>query len=171
MSLLPGLVLIEPRVFNDDRGYFFESWNKAKYDELIGPVDFIQDNESRSVKGTLRGLHFQREPYAQAKLVRVIEGSVFDVAVDIRPGSETYGKWYGVELSGENKLQFYIPKGFAHGFVVLSDTAIFSYKVDAPWNKESEGAIRWDDPSVGIEWPMHSDDLILSEKDRNAPLL
>jgi dTDP-4-dehydrorhamnose 3,5-epimerase len=171
MQLLPGLVLIEPRVFRDERGYFFESWSKSKYDELIGPVDFLQDNESRSVKGTLRGLHFQREPYAQAKLVRVIEGSVYDVAVDIRPGSATYGKWYGVELSGENKLQFYIPKGFAHGFLVLSDTAIFSYKVDAPWNKDSEGAIRWDDPNVGIEWPMSTNQLILSEKDRNAPLL
>jgi dTDP-4-dehydrorhamnose 3,5-epimerase len=171
MTLLPGLVLIEPRVFSDERGYFFESWSKAKYDELIGPVDFIQDNESRSVKGTLRGLHFQREPYAQAKLVRVIEGRVFDVAVDIRPGSDTYGKWYGVELSGENKLQFYIPKGFAHGFLVLSDTVVFSYKVDAPWNKESEGAIRWNDPNVGIDWPMSEGELILSEKDRNAPFL
>jgi dTDP-4-dehydrorhamnose 3,5-epimerase len=171
MSFLPGLVLIEPRVFTDERGYFFESWSQAKYDSLIGPVNFIQDNESKSVKGTLRGLHFQREPYAQAKLVRVIEGSVFDVAVDIRPGSDTYGKWYGVELSGDNKRQLYIPKGFAHGFLVLSDTAIFSYKVDAPWNKESEAAIRWNDPNVGIDWPMSEGELILSEKDRNADYL
>jgi len=166
--LLPGLILIEPRVFTDERGYFFESWSKAKYDELLGSVDFIQDNESKSVKGTLRGLHYQREPFAQAKLVRVIEGRVYDVAVDIRPGSDTYGKWYGVELSGENKLQFYIPKGFAHGFLVLSDTAIFSYKVDAPWNKDSEAAIRWDDPTIGIEWPMDVGEMILSEKDLNA---
>lgn len=169
--LLPGLILIEPRVFTDERGYFFESWSKAKADSLIGPVDFIQDNESKSVKGTLRGLHYQREPFAQAKLVRVIEGSVFDVAVDIRPGSATYGQWYGVELSGENKRQLFIPKGFAHGFLVLSDTAIFSYKVDAPWNRDSEAAIRWDDPSIGIEWPMAESELILSEKDRNAGML
>ncbi len=171
MSLLPGLILIEPRVFTDERGYFFESWSKAKYDELLGPVEFIQDNESKSVKGTLRGLHYQREPFAQAKLVRVIEGSVFDVAVDIRPGSATYGQWAGLELSGENKRQLYIPKGFAHGFLVLSDTAIFSYKVDAPWNKDSEAAIRWDDPTIGIEWPMAVGEMILSEKDRVAPLL
>ena len=169
--LLPGLILIEPRVFTDERGYFFESWSQAKADELIGRVDFIQDNESKSVKGTLRGLHYQREPFAQAKLVRVIEGSVFDVAVDIRPGSATYGQWYGAELTGENKCQLYIPKGFAHGFLVLSDTAIFSYKVDAPWNRESEGAIRWDDPSIGIEWPMRNEELILSEKDWNAERL
>ena len=168
MSILPGLILIEPRVFTDERGYFFESWSKAKYDELIGPVDFIQDNESQSVRGTLRGLHYQREPYAQSKLVRVIEGSVFDVAVDIRPGSATFGQWYGAELSAENKRQLFIPKGFAHGFLVLSDTAIFSYKVDAPWNKDSEAAIRWDDPSIGIDWPMKDAELILSEKDRNA---
>ncbi len=171
MSLIPGLVLIEPRVFTDSRGYFFESWSKTKYDELIGPVHFIQDNESKSVKGTLRGLHFQNDPFAQAKLVRVIEGSVFDVAVDIRPGSDTFGQWYGVELSAQNKLQLFVPKGFAHGFLVLSDTAIFSYKVDAVWNKESEGAIRWDDPSIGIEWPMSADEMILSEKDRVAPYL
>ena len=171
MSFLPGLVLIEPRVFTDERGYFFESWSQAKYDSLIGPVNFIQDNESKSVKGTLRGLHYQREPFAQAKLVRVIEGRVFDVAVDIRPESDTYGKWYGVELSGDNKRQLYIPKGFAHGFLVLSDTAVFSYKVDAPWNKESEAAIRWNDPNVGIDWPMSEGELILSEKDRNADYL
>lgn len=169
--MIPGLVLIEPRVFTDERGYFFESWSQAKYDDLIGRVEFIQDNESKSVKGTLRGLHYQREPFAQAKLVRVIEGRVFDVAVDIRPGSATYGQWYGVELSAENKLQLFIPKGFAHGFLVLSDTAIFSYKVDAPWNRESEAAIRWDDPSIGIDWPMRGEELILSEKDRNAATL
>lgn len=169
--MIPGLVLIEPRVFTDERGYFFESWIQAKYDDLIGRVEFIQDNESKSVKGTLRGLHYQREPFAQAKLVRVIEGRVFDVAVDIRPGSATYGQWYGVELSAENKLQLFIPKGFAHGFLVLSDTAIFSYKVDAPWNRESEAAIRWDDPSIGIDWPMRGEELILSEKDRNAATL
>lgn len=169
--MLPGLILIEPRVFTDERGYFFESWSQAKADELIGRVEFIQDNESKSVKGTLRGLHYQREPFAQAKWVRVIEGRVFDVAVDIRPESATYGQWYGVELSGENKLQLYIPKGFAHGFLVLSDTAIFSYKVDAPWNRDSEAAIRWDDPRLGIEWPMRADELILSEKDRNAATL
>jgi len=171
MTLIPGLILIEPRVFTDERGYFFESWSKATYDERLGSVDFIQDNESKSVKGTLRGLHYQREPFAQAKLVRVIEGSVFDVAVDIRPGSDTYGKWTGFELSGDNKRQLYIPKGFAHGFLVLSDTAIFSYKVDAPWNKESEAAIRWNDPNVGIDWPMSEGELILSEKDRNADYL
>lgn len=171
MSLLPGLILIEPRVFTDERGYFFESWSKSKFDELLGPVDFIQDNESKSVKGTLRGLHYQREPFAQAKLVRVIQGSVFDVAVDIRPGSATYGKWAGLELSGENKRQLYIPKGFAHGFLVLSDTAIFSYKVDAPWNKDSEAAIRWDDPTIGIEWPMDVGEMILSDKDRVAPFI
>lgn len=170
MSLLPGLHLLTPRVFTDERGYFFESWSQSGADELIGRVDFIQDNESMSVRGTLRGLHYQKEPHAQAKLVRVVVGRVWDVCVDIRPGSATYGQWEAVELSGENKLQLYIPRGFAHGFLVLSDHAIFQYKVDAPWNRDAETCIRWNDPSLAIPWPMPESELIISEKDRNGGL-
>lgn len=171
MSLLPGLQLLTPRVFADERGHFFESWSAARFREEAGDVDWVQDNESMSVRGTLRGLHYQKEPHAQAKLVRVVVGRVWDVTVDIRPGSATYGQWEGVELSGENKHQLYIPKGFAHGFLVLSDHAIFQYKVDAPWNRESEACIRWNDPTLAIDWPLPESELIISEKDRNGERL
>lgn len=171
MSLLPGLQLLTPRVFADERGHFFESWSAARFREEAGDVDWVQDNESMSVRGTLRGLHYQKEPHAQAKLVRVVVGRVWDVTVDIRPGSATYGQWEGVELSGENKHQLYIPKGFAHGFLVLSDYAIFQYKVDAPWNRESEACIRWNDPTLAIDWPLPESELIISEKDRNGERL
>lgn len=171
MSLLPGLQLLTPRVFADERGHFFESWSAARFREEAGDVDWVQDNESMSVRGTLRGLHYQKEPHAQAKLVRVVVGRVWDVTVDIRPGSATYGQWEGVELSGENKHQLYIPKGFAHGFLVLSDHAIFQYKVDAPWNRESEACIRWNDPTLAIDWPLPESELIISEKDRDGERL
>jgi dTDP-4-dehydrorhamnose 3,5-epimerase len=164
--MLPGLKLLTPRVFADERGHFFESWSESRFSEEVGDVRWVQDNESMSVRGTLRGLHFQKEPHAQAKLVRVVVGRVWDVAVDIRPGSATFGKWEAVELSAENKHQLYIPKGFAHGFLVLSDHAIFQYKVDAPWNRESEACIRWNDPSLAIDWPLPESELIISEKDR-----
>lgn len=169
--MLPGLHLLTPRVFADDRGYFLESWSAARFRQEVGDVDWVQDNESMSVRGTLRGLHFQKEPYAQAKLVRVVVGRVWDVTVDIRPGSATFGKWEAVELSDENKHQLYIPKGFAHGFLVLSGHAIFQYKVDAPWNRESEACIRWNDPTLAIDWPLPESELIISEKDRNGDTL
>ena len=169
--MLPGLQLLTPRVFADERGHFFESWSAARFRQEVGDVDWVQDNESMSVRGTLRGLHYQKEPHAQAKLVRVVVGRVWDVVVDIRPGSATFGKWEAVELSGENKHQLYIPKGFAHGFLVLSDHAIFQYKVDALWNKESEACIRWNDPTLAIDWPLPESELIISEKDRNAERL
>jgi dTDP-4-dehydrorhamnose 3,5-epimerase len=164
--MLPGLKLLTPRVFADERGHFFESWSESRFRDDVGDAAWVQDNESMSVRGTLRGLHYQKEPHAQAKLVRVVVGRVWDVAVDIRPGSATYGKWEAVELSGENKHQLYIPKGFAHGFLVLSDHAIFQYKVDAPWNRESEACIRWNDPTLAIGWPLPESELIISEKDR-----
>lgn len=163
-----GLYIIEPQIFEDERGYFFESYSKAKFEALGLHYDFIQDNQSKSVYGTIRGLHFQKEPYTQAKLVRVLEGRVLDVAVDIRSGSKTYGKHFSVELSAKNKRMLLIPRGFAHGFSVLSDTAVFFYKCDNIYNKESEGAINYADPSLGIDWKISVADAILSEKDENA---
>lgn len=149
---IAGLYIIEPKVFGDSRGYFLETYNRA--DMMAAGLDmvFVQDNQSMSVKGVLRGLHYQKE-HPQGKLVRVIHGSVFDVAVDLRPGSETYGKWYGVELSAENKKQFYIPEGFAHGFLVLSDTAEFCYKCTDFYAPHDEGGLAWNDPAIGIQWP------------------
>ena len=166
---IEGLVIIEPTVFGDNRGYFLESYNKKKFEEAIGKVSFVQDNESKSSKGVLRGLHFQKPPYAQAKLVRCIEGKVLDVAVDIRDGSETYGKHVSVELSGENKKQVFIPRGFAHGFLVLSNTAIVSYKVDNNYAPAHDAGIRWDDPTLNIQWGVNEREVLVSEKDTKLP--
>jgi dTDP-4-dehydrorhamnose 3,5-epimerase len=169
---LKGCYVIEPTIFEDTRGFFFESFNQVKFNALIGEnVDFIQDNESFSKKGTLRGLHFQKGEYAQAKLVRVIKGCVLDIAVDIRKDSVTFGDYVAVELSEDNKRQLYIPRGFAHGFIVLSDTAIFSYKCDNFYNKESEGGIIYNDESLKIDWKLNKEKLIISEKDLLLPKL
>lgn len=164
---IEGLYIIEPAVHGDERGYFMETYNQNDFKEEGLDYTFVQDNQSMSVKGVLRGLHFQKE-YPQSKLVRVIKGKVFDVAVDIRKGSKTYGQWYGVELSDENKKQFLISEGFAHGFVVLSDTAEFCYKVTDFYHPGDEGGIAWDDPDIGIDWPL-KDNLILSDKDKKWP--
>lgn len=164
---IEGVVVIEPEVFGDERGYFFESFNAECFLAETGiDVAFVQDNESRSKRGVLRGLHFQREPYAQAKLVRVVQGRVIDVAVDIRSGSPTFGKYVATELSGENHRQMFIPKGFAHGYVVLEDDTVFQYKCDEYYHPESEAGIAWNDPQIGIEWPLSEDEIILSDKDR-----
>ena len=168
---IEGVVIIEPRIFNDDRGYFFESWNQQAFDKQVRRVRFVQDNQSKSTYGVLRGLHFQRGRHAQSKLVRVVRGTVLDVAVDIRKGSPTFGRHVAVELSEENQRQFFIPRGFAHGFSVLSEEAIFQYKCDNLYNKESEGAIAWDDPALAIDWRIPADRVILSEKDAHHPLL
>lgn len=165
----PGLFLIEPKVFGDSRGYFFESFQQAKFEEAIGKTEFVQDNESKSGYGVLRGLHFQKPPYTQAKLVRCITGTILDVVVDLRKGSETFKKSYAVELSGNNKLQLFIPRGFAHGFVVLSEEAIFSYKVDNLYAPTHEAGIRFDDPELLIDWKLPKEELKLSEKDRELP--
>lgn len=167
---LEGVVIIEPRIFPDARGYFFESYSKRDFDAQVAKVDFIQDNESRSQYGVLRGLHFQKGEHSQAKLVRVVRGRVFDVAVDLRKSSPTFGKYTGVELSEENHREFFIPRGFAHGFAVMSETAVFQYKCDNFYAPESEGAIMWNDPDLAIKWPVPADKIILSEKDKHHPL-
>ena len=163
---LVGLLLIEPKVFKDSRGYFLESYNSETFKNSGIDVNFVQDNQSFSCKGTLRGLHFQNTPYAQVKLVRVITGSIIDVAVDIRKGSKTYGKYYSAELSGENKKMLYIPDGFAHGFLTLEDNTIVQYKCSNVYNKESEGGIIWNDPDININWGL-MDEPIISDKDKN----
>lgn len=168
---IEGVLIIEPRVFNDARGYFFESYNQQEFNEKVGPVNFIQDNESRSQYGVLRGLHFQKGDHSQAKLVRVVRGKVYDVAVDLRKSSPTFGKYVGVELTEDNHRQFFIPRGFAHGFAVMSDTAVFQYKCDNFYAPQSEGAIMWNDPDLAISWPVPAGKVILSEKDRHHPLL
>ena len=165
---IKGLLVLEPKVFGDHRGYFFESYNKETLKGHVD-VDFVQDNESFSSYGVLRGLHYQLPPYAQSKLVRVVQGEVLDVAVDIREGSNTYGQWFSVRLSAENKKQFFIPRGFAHGFVVLSDTAIFAYKCDNYYNKESEGGLMYNDSKLNIDWEILMEDMKLSEKDLVHP--
>ena len=167
---IQGLKVFEPRVFGDDRGYFFESYNKESFAAAGITTEFVQDNESRSVYGVLRGLHYQCGEHGQAKLVRVVEGEVLDVAVDIREGSPTYGQWYSIRLSAENKRQLFIPRGFAHGFVVLSQTAIFCYKCDNLYNKASEGGLRYDDPTLAIDWEIETNKVLLSEKDGVNPL-
>jgi dTDP-4-dehydrorhamnose 3,5-epimerase len=167
---IQGIWVIEPKVYGDSRGYFMESYKESEFGKYIGAIHFIQDNESCSTKGVLRGLHFQAEPYAQAKLVRVIQGIVLDVAVDIRKDSRTFGKYVAIELSGENKRQLFIPKGFAHGFYVKSETAVFTYKVDNPYAPDYERTIRYDDPAVSVNWQIEGE-VTVSEKDRNAPLL
>ena len=168
---IEGVEILTPRVFPDSRGYFFESYSRREFDRLLGAVTFVQDNQSSSCRGVVRGLHFQRGEHAQAKLVRVVEGRVLDVAVDIRPGSPTFGRHVAVELSAENGRQLFIPRGCAHGFSVLSDRAVFQYKCDNPYCPESEGGIAWDDPELGIDWRVAPDEITLSEKDRNRPTL
>jgi dTDP-4-dehydrorhamnose 3,5-epimerase len=171
-TAIEGVLIIEPKVFGDERGFFFESFNQRAFNEAVGqPVDFVQDNHSRSAKGVLRGLHFQRPPHAQGKLVRVTQGSVFDVAVDIRPDSATFGRWVGVELSGVNHRQLWIPAGLAHGFLVTSDSADFLYKTTDYYRPESEGSVRWDDPDLAIAWPLEGITPALSAKDAAAPRL
>lgn len=168
---IDGVLIIEPRVFGDERGYFFESYSQGEFEERVCQTCFVQDNESKSKYGVVRGLHFQRAPYEQAKLVRVITGRVLDVAVDIREGSPSFGQYVSTELSGENKRQLFIPRGFAHGFAVLSEEVIFQYKCDNYYEPAYEGAIRWDDPKLAIDWMLPPEDIILSEKDKNNPLL
>lgn len=168
---IEGVVIIEPRIFKDARGCFFESYNKKTFDEEVAKVDFVQDNESCSTYGVMRGLHFQRPPFAQAKLVRCVKGSVLDVAVDIRKGSSTYGQHVAVELTEENHRQFFIPRGFAHGFAVLSDVAIFQYKCDNYYHPEADGGISILDENLNIDWRIDPSKAILSEKDTKHPLL
>ena len=169
-SEIEGLIIIEPDVYRDERGYFMESFSAAKYEEICN-TRFVQENESMSRYGVLRGLHFQYSPHAQAKLVRVVKGNILDVAVDIRDESPTYGKYYAIELTDDNKKSFFIPRGFAHGFVVLSQEVIFQYKCDNYYAPQSEGSIVWNDPSIAIDWRVPAADIILSKKDRTAPLL
>ncbi len=170
-TAIDGVWIIEPKVFNDQRGYFYEVWKQADFDEHIGyHVDFVQDNESKSSYGVLRGLHYQKGDFSQAKLVRVLKGKVLDVAVDLRKDSPTLGKYVMVELSEENKKQLFIPRGFAHGFLVLSDEAVFTYKVDNVYAPQSEASIRWNDETIGIEWPVSANEVLVSEKDQNKAL-
>lgn len=168
---IEGVVIIEPRIFKDARGYFFESYSKKEFDEKVRPVDFVQDNESMSTKGVMRGLHFQRPPYTQSKLVRCVKGRVLDVAVDIRKGSPTYGKHVAVELSEDNHRQFFVPRGFAHGFAVLSDVAVFQYKCDNFYRPEADGGISIADESLDIDWQIAPSNAVLSEKDLKHELL
>lgn len=168
---IPEVITIEPTLFGDDRGYFLESFNKKAFEENINIVNFVQDNESKSSKGVLRGLHFQKPPFTQAKLVRCIEGEVLDVAVDIRKGSPTYGEHVSVKLTGENKKQLFVPRGFAHGFAVLSDTAVFAYKVDNTYAPEYDGGIIWNDEVLNIDWNLSGNDVKLSDKDTKLPTL
>lgn len=168
---IEGVVIIEPRIFRDERGYFFESFSQREFQEKVCNTVFVQDNESKSSYGVLRGLHFQKPPYAQSKLVRVIKGAVLDVAVDIRKGSPTFGQHVAVELTEDNHRQFFIPRGFAHGFSVLTDEVIFQYKCDNFYAPASEGAIAWNDPDLGIDWRVPAEKVILSEKDKKHPRL
>lgn len=168
---IEGVLIIEPKVFGDERGYFLETWSQKDFDEQVRPINFVQDNESKSCYGVLRGLHFQKGKYAQSKLVRVVKGKVLDVAVDIRKGSPTFGKYVAVELTAESHRQFFIPRGFAHGFVVLSDEAIFQYKCDNRYAPQEEGALAWNDPEIGINWGVPEDKVILSAKDKGHPCL
>lgn len=169
---IEGLLIIEPRVFNDDRGYFYESYNKKTFNEVTGTdIDFVQDNQARSTINVLRGLHYQNNPHAQTKLIRALEGTIWDVVVDIRRESKTFGQWYGVELSAENKRQFLIPKGFAHGYSVLSETAEVFYKCDDFYSKDDEGGVYYADPALDIDWKINLTDAIISEKDHKQPLM
>ena len=168
---IPGVVIVEPKVFGDTRGYFLESWSQRDFDAAVRPVTFVQDNESKSSYGVVRGLHYQKGMYSQSKLVRVVSGTVLDVAVDIRRGSPWFGQHVVCILSGENHRQFFVPRGFAHGFAVLSPEAVFQYKCDNPYAPEAEGAIAWDDPSLGIDWGIPEASVLLSEKDKHHPLL
>jgi dTDP-4-dehydrorhamnose 3,5-epimerase len=166
---LDGLVVLKPTVFKDNRGYFMESYNQKNINKLLGNVNFVQDNESESTRGVLRGLHFQKPPYTQAKLVRCLKGSVLDVVLDLRKDSKTYGIFETISLTEENKKQLFIPKGFAHGFIVLSKSAIFSYKVDNYYNPDSESGVLWSDLDLNIDWKINKNEIIVSEKDKNLP--
>ncbi len=168
---IDGLLILEPKVHGDERGYFFESYRKSTFEDQGDAVNFIQDNQARSIKNVLRGLHYQNNPVPQSKLLRVLEGSIWDVAVDIRKGSKTYGQWYGIELSAENKVQFLIPHGFAHGYAVLSDTAEVFYKCDNYYSKDCEGGVYYADPAINIDWKIDISKAIVSEKDQKQPLL
>lgn len=170
-TAIEGVVILEPEVFGDERGYFFESFSQREFEEKVCKTTFVQDNESSSRYGVLRGLHFQKPPHAQAKLVRVVKGKVLDIAVDIRKGSPTFGHHVSTELSGENKRQLFIPRGFAHGFAVLSDEVVFQYKCDRYYVPHSEGGILWNDPALGIDWKLPAKDIVLSEKDKKNVLL
>lgn len=165
---IDGVWVIQPKVFEDSRGYFMESFKKDEFEKNIGKIDFVQDNESKSSFGVLRGLHYQKGEYSQAKLVRVIKGRVFDVAVDLRKSSPTFGKYVSIELTEDNKRQFFIPRGFAHGFLVLSEEAIFTYKVDNAYTPSAEESIRFDDPQINVDWPVIPEQILLSEKDKNG---
>ena len=168
---IEGVIIVEPRIFKDGRGYFFESFSQREFEEKVCKTTFVQDNESKSSYGVVRGLHFQKPPFAQSKLVRVIKGAVLDVAVDIRKGSPTFGQYVSVELTGENHRQFFIPRGFAHGFSVLSEEVIFQYKCDNFYSPQSEGAIAWNDPDLNIDWRIPAEKVVLSEKDGKHPRL
>ena len=168
---IEGVVILEPKLFKDERGYFFESFSQREFEQKVAPIRFVQDNESKSTYGVLRGLHFQNPPFAQSKLVRVVVGEVLDVAVDIRKNSPTFGQYVSCLLTAENHRQFFLPQGMAHGFVVLSQTAIFQYKCDNFYNPQSEGAIAWNDPQLNIDWQIDPKNVILSEKDKKHPLL
>ena len=168
-TAIEGVFILEPRLFEDARGYFFESFNQREFEEKLGKTVFVQDNESKSSYGVVRGLHIQKPPYTQSKLVRVVKGAVLDVAVDVRKGSPTFGQHVAVELTGENHRQFFIPKGFLHGFSVLSEEVVFQYKCDNFYAPASEGAVAWDDPDLGIDWRIPADKVILSEKDKHHP--
>ena len=168
---IDGVVIIEPRIFKDDRGYFYESFSQREFEEKVCRTTFVQDNQSKSSYGVLRGLHFQKPPYCQSKLVRCIKGAVLDVAVDIRKGSPTFGKYVAVELSEDNHRQFFVPRGFAHGFAVLTPEAVFQYKCDNFYNKESEGSVAWNDPQLAIDWRIPADKVLLSEKDKLSKFL
>lgn len=170
-TAIDGVFILEPRLFEDARGYFFESFNQREFEEKVAPVVFVQDNESKSSYGVVRGLHYQKPPYTQSKLVRVVQGAVLDVAVDVRKGSPTFGQHVAVELTGENHRQFFIPRGFLHGFSVLSEEVVFQYKCDNFYAPASEGAVAWDDPDLGIDWRIPAEQVILSEKDRHHPRL
>ena len=170
-TAIPNLLILEPKVFGDARGYFMESWNQRDFEAAVRSVHFVQDNESKSRYGVLRGLHFQKGRCSQSKLVRVVSGRVLDVAVDIRRGSPWFGQHVACELTGENHRQFFIPRGFAHGFVVLSEEAVFQYKCDYPYTPEAEGAIAWNDPSLAIDWGIPEEAVLLSEKDKHHPFL
>ncbi|MBU3814407.1 MAG: dTDP-4-dehydrorhamnose 3,5-epimerase [Candidatus Bacteroides intestinipullorum] len=170
-TAIEGVFILEPRLFKDARGYFFESFNQREFDEKVGRTVFVQDNESKSSYGVVRGLHIQKPPYTQSKLVRVVKGAVLDVAVDVRKGSPTFGQHVSVELTEDNHRQFFIPKGFLHGFSVLSEEVVFQYKCDDFYAPASEGAVAWDDPDLGIDWRIPADKVILSEKDKHHPRL
>jgi len=168
---IPGVIIIEPKIFNDARGYFYESYKKNVLDSIIGPFDVVQENESKSTKGVLRGIHFQKGDYAQAKLVRVIKGVVYDVAVDLRQSSQTFLKYVMVKLSDENKRQLFLPRGFGHAYIVISEEAVFTYKVDNFYAPQTEGSVLFSDPTLDIKWPIAKEKMILSDKDLHAPLL